>query len=73
MSLKLANSRGRAALICGERVVDLAERSDGRFSADPMEAVARFEDVAAFAASVDPEDGDEPLDESALGPCVPRP
>ena len=58
MSLRLANSRGRAVLIRGERVVDLARRSDGRFSADPMQAVARFEDVALFAASIDPEDGD---------------
>jgi 2-keto-4-pentenoate hydratase/2-oxohepta-3-ene-1,7-dioic acid hydratase in catechol pathway len=73
MGLRLANSRGRAVLIRGERVVDLARRSDGRFSADPMDAVARFEEVAAFAASIDPEDGDEPLDDSTLGPCVPRP
>jgi 2,4-diketo-3-deoxy-L-fuconate hydrolase len=73
MSLRLANARGRAVLIRNERIVDLSRRSDGRFGPDPMEAVARFDEVAAFAATLDPEDGDEPLDESLLGPCVPRP
>ena len=41
MSVQLVQLRGRAALIRGKRVVDLARRSDGRFSADPMEAVAQ--------------------------------
>ena len=44
-----------------------------RFSADPMEAIARWEELSRWAETIDAADGDEALDESALGPCVPRP
>ena len=73
MSLRLANSNGRASLIRGDRRVDLERRSDGTFSADPMEAIARWEELSRWAETIDASDGDEALDESLLGPCVPRP
>lgn len=73
MSLQLANSNGRACLLRGDRVLDLERRSDGRFSADPMDALARFGELADWAAGLDPVDGDAPLDVNQLGPCVPRP
>jgi 2-keto-4-pentenoate hydratase/2-oxohepta-3-ene-1,7-dioic acid hydratase in catechol pathway len=73
MSLRLANANGRASLIRGDRLVDLERRSDRRFSADPMEAIERWEELSRWAGTLAAADGDEPLDESALGPCVPRP
>jgi 2-keto-4-pentenoate hydratase/2-oxohepta-3-ene-1,7-dioic acid hydratase in catechol pathway len=73
MSLRLANSNGRASLIRGDRLVDLERRSGGTFSADPMEAIARWEELSRWAETIDAADGDAALDESALGPCVPRP
>jgi 2-keto-4-pentenoate hydratase/2-oxohepta-3-ene-1,7-dioic acid hydratase in catechol pathway len=73
MSLRLANSNGRTSLIRGDRLVDLERRSDGAFSADPMEAIARWQELSRWAETIDAADGDAALDESALGPCVPRP
>ena len=54
-------------------LVDVERRSDGRFSADPMEAIARFGELARWAEKLDPADGDVLVDEATLGPCVPRP
>jgi 2-keto-4-pentenoate hydratase/2-oxohepta-3-ene-1,7-dioic acid hydratase in catechol pathway len=73
MSLRLANSNGRASLIRGDRLIDVERRSNGRFSADPMAAIARWEELSRWAATIDPADGDATVDASALGPCVPRP
>jgi len=72
-ALRLANANGRASLVRGDRLVDLEGRSDGKFSADPMAAIAHWEELTQWAAGIDPADGDEPLDESLFGPCVPRP
>jgi 2-keto-4-pentenoate hydratase/2-oxohepta-3-ene-1,7-dioic acid hydratase in catechol pathway len=73
MGVRLANHEGRASLIRGEMLVDVERRSDGRFSADPMEAIARFGELARWAEKLDPADGDVLVDEATLGPCVPRP
>jgi len=73
MALHLANSNGRASLIFGKRRVDVEARSDGRFSADPMDAFARWSEFADWAASLASDPGDEPLDEPSLQACVPRP
>lgn len=73
MALRLANLEGRACLLMDGRAVDLAARSDGRFDADPMAALARFDALAEWASGVRPEPGDPEVDEAQLGPCVPRP
>lgn len=73
MGLRLANANGRASLIRGDQLVDVERRSDGTFSADPMEAIARWEELLRWAETIDAADGDEALEEGALGPCVPRP
>lgn len=73
MGVQLANHKGRASLIRDGMLVDVGQRSDGRFSADPMEAMARFAEMTRWAETLDPEDGDVPVDEAELGPCVPRP
>lgn len=71
--MRLANANGRASLIRRDRLVDVERRSEGRFSADPMEAIASFHELSRWAETIDASDADEVLDESALGPCVPRP
>jgi 2-keto-4-pentenoate hydratase/2-oxohepta-3-ene-1,7-dioic acid hydratase in catechol pathway len=73
MTLRLANSNGRASLIRGERLLDVERRSDGRFGADPMALFGRWSELSEWAATLDPDDGDAPLEPDALGACVPRP
>ena len=72
--MRLGNLRGRAVLLSRDmtRGVDLESASAGRFGADPMLALASFEALRAFAASLDLS-GAPAIDASALGPCSPRP
>jgi 2-keto-4-pentenoate hydratase/2-oxohepta-3-ene-1,7-dioic acid hydratase in catechol pathway len=73
MSVRLVNAGGRAGLDIDGRVVDVERRAAGRFGSDPMEALARWDDLRAWAHGQSAGPDDPPLDESALGPCVPRP
>jgi len=73
MAVRLANQEGRAGLVVGSRVVDVARRSDGAFGPDPMQVLERWDAFRAWAARVGPGEEDAPLDEARLGPCVPRP
>jgi 2-keto-4-pentenoate hydratase/2-oxohepta-3-ene-1,7-dioic acid hydratase in catechol pathway len=54
------------------RAVDLAAVSEGRFGPDPMQALADWDALRAWAAAARLPEG-EPLDPRELGPCVPRP
>jgi 2-keto-4-pentenoate hydratase/2-oxohepta-3-ene-1,7-dioic acid hydratase in catechol pathway len=72
MAFRLAAIQDRAVLIADSGVFDLERHSAGRFSADPMAALARHEELHQVAASL-PDAPDAPLDASALGVCVPRP
>lgn len=71
--MRLVNVRGRAGLVVGGAVVDVAQRSNGRFPADPMAALADWGSLTEWAAGLRPGDADAAYDESALGPPVPRP
>jgi len=73
MSVRLINLAGRAALALDGAVIDVERRSGGALPADPMQALARWDALRDWAASLSPADGEAALDESALGPCVPRP
>jgi len=69
--MKLANHDGRAVLVLGDEVADVADSSGGRFGPDPM---APYEDWAGFvdfAGTVTSATG--PLVESALRCPVPAP
>ena len=75
--MRLANVGGRAALVVGDRAVDVERASGGRFGADPQ---ALFDDWAAFRAWAEqatdaaaPAESAEPIDPGALGAPVPRP
>jgi len=68
---RLANHRSRATLLFDDGSLDVERSSDGRFSSDPMRVLAEWESFREWAAPGRAEDA--PIDESALGPCVPAP
>ncbi len=73
MSARLVNAGGRAGLCVGGGIVDVERGSAGRFGADPLQVLARWDEFRSWAEGVRAGSGNAPLDESALGPCVPRP
>ena len=72
MSFNLANQDRRAILVHDGGIFDLERHSDGSFSSDPMEALARHAELHAVTASL-PASPDGPLVAEDLGPCVSRP
>jgi 2-keto-4-pentenoate hydratase/2-oxohepta-3-ene-1,7-dioic acid hydratase in catechol pathway len=72
MAFRLAAVDNRAVLIAHDGIYDLERHSSGRFSADPMQAIARHRELHEVAAAL-PASPDAALDPSALGVCVPRP
>lgn len=71
--MRFANVKGRASVLAGDRVVDVERASGGRFGADPMHAVSQWDAFRSWAEHV-AVTGDTPvLDETDLGPPVPRP
>ena len=69
--MKLANHAGRAAIVLGDRIADVAQSSDGIFGPDVMDCYERWDDFCKFASTVT--EGTDPLVESALDNPVPRP
>jgi 2-keto-4-pentenoate hydratase/2-oxohepta-3-ene-1,7-dioic acid hydratase in catechol pathway len=69
----LACTGGRALWLTEAGAVDVARRSDGDFGPDPMACLARWDALREWAAGLPADAADGPRDESALGPCVPRP
>ena len=47
--MKVANVAGRAALVFGNEVADVAEVSDGRFGPDPMDLLTDWTAFKRFA------------------------
>ncbi|MBI3783677.1 MAG: fumarylacetoacetate hydrolase family protein [Deltaproteobacteria bacterium] len=71
--MRLANVQGRAALVIGDKVADVEQASKGRFGPDPMALLEHWESFTQWAAGVRSGDATAGLDESRLGPPVPRP
>ena len=69
--MKLANVRGRAALIVGDEIADMAEVSGGRFGPDPMALYDDWAAVTEFVRGVTSTTG--PLVEADLCCPVPAP
>jgi 2-keto-4-pentenoate hydratase/2-oxohepta-3-ene-1,7-dioic acid hydratase in catechol pathway len=69
--VKLANVSGRAALVLGDEVADLATVSGGRFGPDPMAAYQEWDALVDFATGVTTATG--PLTAADLGNPVPAP
>ena len=70
--MRIANADGRLALVAGDHVIDVAQRSGGRFGPDVQDVYERWTEFTAWAAQADTAGG-TPLDEDHLGPVVPRP
>lgn len=74
--MRMANVAGRAHLVTGDRVADIAGLSAGRFPSDPMDLLARWDEVTAWArgvgAAADNGAG-AVLDPGTLEAPVPRP
>lgn len=75
--MRFVNWDGRLGLDVGGRVIDVHERSAGRFPADPMGALngpqGQWEELCAWSAEQAAGAGDPVLDAARLGPPVPRP
>lgn len=69
--MKVANQAGRAVIVLGDQVADVAAVSAGAFGPDPMAIYSRWDDFVAFAATVDETTG--PLEPASLGNPVPAP
>ena len=50
--MKLANVNGRAAIVLGDRIADVATVSDGRFGPDPMSVYRDWDAFVDFARTV---------------------
>lgn len=70
-ALKFVNLADRAALVLEGKVVDLERASGGSLPSDPMQALARWDEVRACAPPI-PADAPSYV-EAAVGPPVPRP
>ena len=70
--MRIGNLDDRLVLLDGDRAVDVAKASDGRFTADPQHVYERWAEFRSWVASV-PDLHGEPFDPAALGSPAPRP
>jgi 2-keto-4-pentenoate hydratase/2-oxohepta-3-ene-1,7-dioic acid hydratase in catechol pathway len=69
--MKLANAKGRAALVLGDEIADIATASEGRFGPDPMAVYDDWSAFIEFASTVTTATG--PLVDAELRSPVPAP
>ena len=69
--MKLANLNGRAAIVLGDEIADVAAASDGRFDPDPMALYDEWDAFSDFAATITT--GTGPLVDAKLRNPVPQP
>ncbi len=70
--MRIANVAGRLNVLTAAGGVDVAEASGGRFAADPGAAYERWDEMCAWADSVDGERA-APIDDAQLGAPSPAP
>ena len=73
MTFKLANVNDRANLVVEDLVFDLEKVSNGNFSSDVMDAVARHQELHVITESLSAESADWTLAEVELSAPVPHP
>ncbi|MEM7140998.1 MAG: fumarylacetoacetate hydrolase family protein [Actinomycetota bacterium] len=73
MAFRLTTLAGRAVLIDGDHWHDLEGASQGSFTADPMEAVRRHEELHAVAAGLGDRVAEGNVAAASFGPPVPHP
>jgi 2-keto-4-pentenoate hydratase/2-oxohepta-3-ene-1,7-dioic acid hydratase in catechol pathway len=73
--MRTANNAGRLALVHGDRLLDVERASDGVFATDPMAAFERWDELAAWARTVDVgvHPDSSPLEHAVLNAPSPRP
>jgi 2-keto-4-pentenoate hydratase/2-oxohepta-3-ene-1,7-dioic acid hydratase in catechol pathway len=71
--MRFANRRNRASLVIDEKLVDVERASKGRFASDPMMAFQQWDAFVQWAAGVRAGDAEGPVNETDLGPPLPRP
>lgn len=71
--VELCEVHGRASLHQDGRVLDVEGRSQGAFSHDVMDLLARWQEFLPWAEQQRVQSSDPALDPAALGPCIPRP
>jgi 2,4-didehydro-3-deoxy-L-rhamnonate hydrolase len=73
--MHIANNSGRLALVLGDSILDVERASGGAFTPEPMEAFARWDELAAWAQSIDADTHPDatPLSDAALAAPSPRP
>ncbi len=69
--MKIANSDGRAVIVLGDEIADVAESSGGKFGPDPMTLYQDWAAFAEFASAA--RSGTGPLVQAALRNPVPAP
>ncbi len=70
--MRIANVRGRLALLAESGGIDVAEASGGRFSSDPQAVYEQWDAFRAWAAGASGASG-RPIDDADLGAPAPRP
>jgi 2-keto-4-pentenoate hydratase/2-oxohepta-3-ene-1,7-dioic acid hydratase in catechol pathway len=73
MTVRFANRKGRACLLLDEGYVDVEHASGGRFASDPMHGLGRWDELTDWARSLKSSAAEGRLDDTELGPPVPRP
>ncbi|MEN0068009.1 MAG: fumarylacetoacetate hydrolase family protein [Myxococcota bacterium] len=73
MGFRLGNLEGRAVLVDGADLYDVASCSDGALPADPVAALARAPELSQLAQRLEERSAVAQLMEVELGPPVPRP
>jgi 2,4-didehydro-3-deoxy-L-rhamnonate hydrolase len=73
--MRIANDSGRLTLVHNDKILDVERASGGSFLADPMEAFSRWDELVAWADSVDIDTHPDasPLSDATLGAPSPRP
>lgn len=73
--MRIANLKGRAVLVAGQRALDVERASEGRFEANPQSVWKDWPAFSAWAASVDPAGHADSVsfDVTSLGAPVPNP
>ncbi len=70
--MRIANVRGRAAIVVGDSFVDVFSASDGRFGSDPQSVFTEWDAFRGWAAERTFTNL-APLERATLGPPVPAP
>ncbi len=73
MSVRLANVKGRASVLLDNRFVDVERACNGKFPADPMAVIQRWDAFVDWAHGLRDSDAETSVRDGDLGPPVPRP